>query len=260
MKFRFSYPFAATLLVASSLAHADMLVTKPVISVTGDSYARRTVCGLYTTYDSCDLAGQVKHHLSYSTYLNAGSKYKVVMTDNSGRGGDTCTTQTGWTDGPWNGQSRGLLSQYSTRILNRGSEAVSILIGINDVNLYGVTETGLKNCLKSLYLSVRSNNLKVIAMTYPPVSLDTMVWGNGSLASYNLTLVNNAIRSAVNEHNLQYPNLPVLLADTNKAWTIGETPALTEDGAHPNQSGAVRLARTWYTEVCGKGYVTLTCN
>lgn len=241
-----------------ALASAALWVEKPVVAVIGDSYTRRTICSNYSTYDSCDLAGQVKHELSYSTYLNVSTKYQVVVTDNAGRGGDTCTVQAAYTNGPWINQARGIVAQIDARITSRPSEVVSILIGINDMNLYNVSEASLKSCLRTLYAGVVASNRKVVAMTYPPTTTTTNVWSpmSGATASANVAKVNNAIRAAVAEHNLAYPSgSRVLLAETANAWTAVEAGTFTEDGAHPNQAGAMRIARKWYTEVCSKGYV-----
>ncbi|TXH66347.1 MAG: hypothetical protein E6Q88_12165 [Lysobacteraceae bacterium] len=250
-------------LLVPSVAIASMYMDKPVVSVTGDSYTRRTICAEYSTYDSCDSAGMVKHQLSYSTYLNAVTRYQVVMTDNSGRGGDTCLTTTSkYTSGPWAGQVRGIKDQVSTRILNRPSEAVSILIGINDVNLYGVTEHQLKECLKALYFSITNSGRKVVAMTYPPVTTTTGVWmptTSGLTASYNVEMVNRAVRAAVTEHNgATGSRPPVFLAETSRAWGAGAAASFTEDGAHPNMEGALLIARVWFSDVCKARY--LACN
>lgn len=250
--------FLALALAMPSIAGASLWVDKPVVAVTGDSYTRRTNCSSYSSYNLCDLSGQVKHELSYSTYLNSATNYSVVMTDNTGRGGDTCTLQAAYTSGPWAGTSRGLVDQIPARITSRPSEAVSILIGINDMNLYNVSEASLKACLRTLYYGVVTSGRKVIAMTYPPVSTTTNVWSptSGAIASANVAKVNNAVRAAVTEHNQAYAsNYRVLLADTANAWTSAEVGAYTEDGAHPNWIGAAVLARKWYLEVCGKGYV-----
>ena len=233
-------------------------VTSPTLISTGDSYTRRTPCGQYVgSYDGCDSAGVIKHEQSYATYLNAVSKYQIVPTDNSARGGETCTLQTPYQDGIWAGSNRGLAAQVDTRINNRVGDHVSILIGINDVNLYGVLGHELQECLQTLYSRVTASGKKVIAMTYPGVSPSTNVWGtgNGWLASYNVSVVNTAIRNAVSEHNRTNPSSKVLLAETSSAWTSDGAAQFTEDGAHPNATGARHLARVWFDLVCRSGEV-----
>lgn len=263
MKLKFIAGLA--LIAMPTLAMAGMWVEKPILLATGDSYTRRTPCTLSGSYDNCDSTGQIKHELSYATHLNAVTKYNVVPTDNSARGGETCTLQAAYADGVWVGERRGLLSQVDTRINNRPADVVSILIGINDVNSYGVADWALRQCLVELYSRVTATGRKVVAMTYPPISSTTPVWGLPTgVANNNRLVVNRTIREAVTLHNEFNPNRRVHLAETSGAWTSSQVGEYTGgdnafpaggDGTHPNVKGAVALARKWYTEVCSKGYI-----
>lgn len=250
---------AGLVFLLSSTTSMAVTVMNPTLISTGDSYTRRTPCGQYVgSYDGCDSAGVIKHEQSYATYLNAVSKYQIVPTDNSARGGDTCTVQAPYVDGIWAGSNRGLAAQADIRINNRVGDHVSILIGINDVNLYGVSAIELQSCLQTLYTRVVAAGKKVIAMTYPGVSTSTNVWGtgNGWLASYNVSVVNGAIRNAVNAHNQLNPTKKVLLVETSSAWSASNAAQFTEDGAHPNTVGAKHLARVWFDLVCRSGEVS----
>ena len=161
----------AMILFASAAATAQ---TRPMLHSGGDSYTRQTPCDY--GYITCDAAGLIHHERSYASLLNGATRYQVVNVDTGGRGADTCTTQTPFTTGPWIGEARGVLAQVNTRINSRTADAVNILLGINDANLYGVSEAGLQQCLEDLYVLVTSK--KIIALTYPPISPSTTVWGD----------------------------------------------------------------------------------
>lgn len=233
---------------------------KAKILVTGDSYTRQSP-GCTADYITCDIAGQILHERSYSTYLNAISRYQVATLDSSGRGGDTCTTQAAYTDGPWDGDARGILAQVDTRINNRDVDVVSILVGINDANLYGVSQATLQQCLEDLFVLVTGK--KIVAMTYPPISSSTAVWGagNGSVAAANRLWVNQAIRDAVTANNTNYPTHIVRLVDLASIWTTGASDIAnyTADGAHPSTTGALKMTRKWFQEVCGGSTFIIGC-
>lgn len=220
---------------------------KSVILATGDSYTRQTPC-TNASYGYCDSNFQIYHDRSYATYLNPVTLYQVTTGDNSGRGGDTCTTQEAYTEGPWTGQARGLLAQVNDRINNRQESVVSILIGINDINLYGITQLQLAGCLLSLYENIGGK--KIIAMTYPPISNSTTVWKNlgSGVAEQNRLIVNETIRSIVSYYNSNHSQ-KIRLVDLANVWS--STSTYTPDGVHPNAEGARLIARKWWQDVCG---------
>lgn len=239
--------FACLLGLAFSVA--PMMVaaqSKTLVLATGDSYTRRTPCQ-DSDYEYCDLTYQFLHDQSYATYLNPATLYQVAAGDNSGRGGETCTTQEVRDSGPWAGQARGLLAQVGNRINSRSEGVVSILIGINDVNLYGVPLLELRNCLLSLYNSVSGK--KIVALTYPPVSNTTQVWPiSGTQANQNRLSVNLIIRSVVSAYNSSHSE-KIRLVDLGTVWS--DPNAYTVDGAHPNAKGAILMAKQWWQDVCG---------
>ncbi len=255
---------AIALLAIHGVAFAQARVT---VMATGDSYTRRTICSAGQTYDQCDQAYGMKHDVSYATYLNAVTAYQIWPVTNSARGGETCITPPPsspnyyMSPGPWSTEVRGLMAQAATRINNRTSDVASILLGINDINMLGESSANLKSCLQQLYQAVAvTGGKKVLAMTYPPVSPTTGVWGAGygPTASANVAVVNTAIRDAVTAHNAAYPANKVDLLDTSTAWVPADVGTYTSDGAHPNQKGAWELARKWYQLACGISYMACT--
>lgn len=247
-------PVLAALFAAMSV-QATTTVDKPVVVATGDSYTRITKCN--GSYNSCDSQGNIPHDRSYSTYLNSTTQYRVAMSDNTARGGETCTTQAAYTSGIYAGYSRGLRAQAVSRIVGRDADLASVLIGINDVNQFGVSQAELELCLVDLYDTVTSGGQKLVAMTYPGVSTSTTVWNgalpagvSGPTASANVSVVNAAIRNAVAAHNLDHPARPVILAETSAAWSASAASSFTDDGVHPTVKGAKRLAKVWFDEVC----------
>lgn len=234
-------------LVISVASTAVVAQSKTMVLATGDSYTRRTPCQS-TNYEYCDMNYQLLHDQSYATYLNPATFYRVTTGDNSGRGGETCTTQEAFSSGPWTGQARGLLAQVNDRVVRRAEGVVSVLIGINDVNAYGVSLPELGNCLLSLYEAMSAK--KIIALTYPPVSNTTRVWApmGGGLAEQNRVRVNQTIRTAVTYYNSRHSE-KIRLVDLATVWP--DPGAYTVDGAHPNAQGAILMAKRWLQDVCG---------
>lgn len=241
---------AIALLAIQGVAFAQVRVT---VMSTGDSYTRRTICSAGQTYEQCDQAYGIKHDVSYATYLNAVTAYQVWPVNNTARGGETCMTPSPSSPnyymgpGPWSGQVRGLQAQAPLRINNRTADVVSILLGVNDINMLGESQANLKACLQQLYYTVTvTGGKKVLAMTYPPSS------------TFDVVNTNTAIRNAVTAHNAAYPANKVDLLETSTAWTSGDISTYTSDGAHPNQKGAWELARKWYQLACGISYMACT--
>jgi lysophospholipase L1-like esterase len=255
--------------ISSSLAQS-------VVISTGDSYTRRTgVCDPHTSFPQCwddPAKATAINSVSYASYLVASTLYTIRTEHNSARGGETCTNYSSFFSGNvfhnygslfQNAPKTGLLEQAVTRILNRNGDVVSLLIGINDINFGNRTGAELQACLVSLFNTVTAGGggfpgKKLIAMTYPPLPVSSVnPWGNNPIAGWNVTnVVNPAIRTAVGIHNRENPTRPVFLADTESAWTVSDAPTYTQpDGAHPNSTGAWKLAREWAKKVCGFGYV-----
>lgn len=228
---------------------------KTLVLATGDSYTRQTPCSS-TSYGYCDSTFQILHDRSYATYLNSATLYQVATGDNSGRGGDTCTTQEPLSTGPWTGQARGLLAQVNDRINLRSEGVVSILIGINDVNSYSVSDLQLANCLFSLYQSISGK--KIIALTYPPISNTPGLWSSLSsgVAEQNRIMVNDVIRSMVSYYNSQH-SAKIRLVDLAAIWS--DPDVYTVDGAHPNAMGAILMAKKWWQDVCGGASFISNC-
>lgn len=242
-----------------ALAAASITVTKPVVLVTGDSFTRRSGLCPSTSYDQCEASQTLPQQESYSLYLNSATRYGVMVTDNSARGGDTCTSGNGVLAGLHSGAAKGLVSDVTGRINSREANVVSILIGANDVLLHNRTTAELTTCLRSVYAQVIPSGKKIVAMTYPPVINQAGLsspWGPSTTNNARLIAVNAAIRAAVAEHNAIYPSSPVLLAETSLAWTESTAAShIIGDGIHPSVTGARRIATTWFQQVCGRGYI-----
>ena len=251
-------------LAAHTVAVAQ--TTRATVLATGDSFTRRSLCSDYPTYDLCDQAFGIKHDVSYSTYLNAVTAYQVVPVDNSARGGETCITPTPFSPhyqmgpGPWYMSPRGLLGQVSGRINIRQADTVSLLIGINDLNMLAASGSELSGCLQQLYYAISvTGGKKLLVLTYPPISSSNGVWGAGlgAITSANVDIVNAVIRNAVAMHNASYTSSKIHLVDTATTWSSSEVGLYTSaDGVHPNQAGALLLARKWYSSVCGPSYLS----
>lgn len=182
------------------------------------------------------------------------SSFAFLVAYNSGRGGDTCTTQNAYSSGPFNGLSRGLLDRLQGTVINQayaaGANVISVLIGINDINQYSVPQSTVVSCITSIWSQLTSQGFQVRALTYPPVSAINTVFPNPAASSQATVLLNAAIRNAVSSFNAAYGGpFPVKLVDMESAYvdTCSNTNnqlvcSMTVDGVHPNSSGAQKMA------------------
>lgn len=221
------------------------------VLVTGDSITRRTgLCGPTDTYASCNAAGKIAHEQSYASLIPPASSYDYQVVYSSGRGGDTCTTQAKYSDGPFVGLDRGLLARLQSTVVqpatSQGASLVSVLIGINDVNVYNVPEASVIDCIKAVWTQLRSAGFKVRAMTYPQISAQNTVFANPAISQTRALSLNRAIRAAVAQFNGSVAGVnPVKLVDAELAYGAAEVSSLSVDGVHPNAQGAHRIARQW---------------
>lgn len=270
---------AALVLIFPNLTLAQTAQLKPKVIVTGDSYTRQSGGCSTNSYAACEQAQQIPHQHSYSLYLNSATSYRVVVSDNSARGGDTCLPGlgTGYLPGGLHAgfdigltyvdSSRGI-DNVRDRILVRDGNVVTIMIGANDILKYQAPQSQLQACLYNLLVRVGSSGKKVVMMTYPPARSNALLWGSVN-ANAKITEVNDAIRFAVGLYQINFGNTNVRLVDTSNAWTVSEAPAFTvysalqqdnvsqfaPDGAHPNTAGGRRLAAAWNQQLCGTGWI-----
>lgn len=244
---------AATLLVLSVAAHAEL----GRVLATGDSITRRTgLCNSTDTYASCNAAGRIPHEDSYAALLPAYSSFDYLVKYNSGRGGDTCTNGFRYANGPFVGLQRGLLARLSSTVISPantfGADTISVLIGINDVNVMGRADLGeivsvstTVQCIQSVWAQLLSSGFKVRAMTYPLISATNSVFPDPADSKTRASQLNAAIRSAYAAYKAQSPTSKLTLVDGELAYTEAEIALMTSDGVHPNAKGAARLARLW---------------
>jgi lysophospholipase L1-like esterase len=242
-----------------TLVHAQ-----PVeIVFTGDSFTRRT--GQCTVpgedYIACDKAGRMQHETNYPTYVWIFSRFQFLPVYNSGRGGDTCTTQAAWpSNGIYYGENRGLVTRVSSTVLSRGGSTVSVLIGANDVNGFGVSIADTISCIMNVWSQLHAGGRKVVAVTYPPVSSINTVWAiPASTAASNIVALNAAIRNAITTYNAQSTN-KVQLADLANAWGGGSPDMYTSDGVHPTGAGGYLAGRAWFQSLCNGGNTVIGCS
>jgi len=137
---------------------------------------------------------------------------------NSGRGGDTCTTQAPYTSGPHIGQPRGLLTRLQPVIDARPDVAI-VLIGINDVSLYGVTPAAVAQCVAEVRQRLMQAGIAVLVLGYPPMT-GTKVFG----APADSTALNSALGVQMG------------------AWPAWAAAYYMSVGVHPGPAGAVAMA------------------
>jgi lysophospholipase L1-like esterase len=221
------------------------------VLVTGDSVTRRTgLCGSADTYASCNSAGLIPHETSYASMIAPASSYDYLVKYSSGRGGDTCTTQAAFESGPFVGLNRGLLLRLQSTVIgpaiSQNANIVSVLIGINDVNVYGVPEPVVIQCIKSVWMQLRSSGFLIRAMTYPPISAGNTVFLDPAGSKSRAEALNRAIRQAVAEFGVDVQSGVVKLVDGELAYSVGTLSQFTEtDGVHTNAQGAAKLAKVW---------------
>ncbi|MDD5275979.1 MAG: SGNH/GDSL hydrolase family protein [Methylovulum sp.] len=239
----------ALMVAAFSPVAAFALIANVVVA--GDSITNRTgLCGATDTHATCNLAGKIPYEHSYASMVSPMSNYDYLVIANAGRGGDTCTTQTKYPNGPFAGSDRGLLTRLQSTVivqaLEHNAKLVSVLIGINDVNIYGVPERDVVGCIQSVWAQLRAAGLEVWAMTYPPISAASTVFANPAQAQIRALSLNQAIRAAVIQYNAHISSgASVKLVDGYLAYPADAVDIYTVDGAHPNAQGARRIAQQW---------------
>lgn len=241
------------LVFALLMAAAPVAASAPIanVVVAGDSITNRTgLCGAADTYATCNLAGKIPYEQSYAGMVPPMSNYKYLVIANSGRGGDTCTSQAKYPNGPFANSDRGLLARLQTTViaqaLAHGAKLVSVLIGVNDVNVYGVPEPVVVGCIQNVWEQLRAAGLEVWAMTYPPIGVANNVFANPTQAQARVLSLNQAIRAATIQYNAKISSgALVKLVDAYLAYTANEVDIYTVDGAHPNALGARRIAQQW---------------
>ena len=163
---------------------------------------------------------------------------------NAGRSGDSCTAQEVYSLGPFLGEPRGLAGRLQTSVLNVKPQAVSVLIGINDVNYYGVSVAQTTQCIVQAWDTLHAAGVQVVAMTYPPLSPTTYAWPlPAGAAARNALALNQAVRTAWADWSAKHEGNR--LVDSANAWGASAVDAMTVDGVHPTPAGAMEIARTW---------------
>jgi lysophospholipase L1-like esterase len=190
---------------------------KPTLCVFGDSLSGQN----FTT------TATEEHYSSggYAVWANqmlGGRFYSIV---NAGVSGNT-TTQ--------------MLARISSDVLAQSPGWCCVLGGINDItNGGGITYAQTISNLQSIYETLRSSGIRVIAMTVPP---STNV--NTGAEKEHLYKVNNWIRSYARS------NPGVILCEAYRAIADPATgdPAtnMTGDGTHPTAVGAQAMGRALY--------------
>ena len=239
------------MLMALALASSPASAEIGRVLVTGDSITRRTgLCGATDTYASCNQAGAIPHEQSYASMIPPASSYDYLIKYSSGRGGDTCTTQAKFESGPFVGLDRGLLLRLQSTVISpailQSANIVSVLIGINDVNAYGVPESVVIQCIKSVWMQLRSSGFVIRAMTYPPISATNTVFVDPAGSKTRTESLNRAIRAAVVEFGVDVAPGVVKLVDGEQAYlSTALSQYADSDGVHPNAKGAAKLAKVW---------------
>ncbi len=214
-------------MVLSSCGGSDAASAGSLTSVVaaGDSITLRTgLCVAGQALADCTAA---QSSTSWAAYLPEATSGTWVVQANLGRGGDTCTAQAPWVGGVFDGVPRGLLGRLQQVIDSRAQLAI-LLIGINDVMLYGVTPGSVASCVAQARATLQAAGIQVLVLTYPPVTAATAVFGLTD-ADVRLAALNAALLAGG-------------AVDTRAAWPDWAAAIYTSDGVHPMAPGAVSLA------------------
>lgn len=148
-----------SLVLAIAVSSCGGYSATPSLVVIGDSITLRTgLCLATDTLSTCLSSGRPAPANSFATYLP-----NVIA--NLGRGGDTCTTQAAFASGPFNGQFRGMLARLDEAI-ELNPTRISVLIGVNDINSWAVSQTDVISCITMVWDRISSVGIEPIAMTY----------------------------------------------------------------------------------------------
>lgn len=211
---RFFMRLAATLLIVVSTACGVGAPESGIVSI-GDSLTLQTgQCATTDTLETCAAANRFKSERSYATYL-------PDVRANLGRGGDTCLAAAPYTGGPHGGLPRGVADRLDSA-LAVGSQYVSLLVGINDLNAFPAELAAVAGCIEASLLQIRASGAVPVALTYP-----VNIGLGGALQ------LNAEIRKIAGRHG-------ILLVDVE---TLG--PLATVDGIHPTATSAAAIADLW---------------
>lgn len=193
--------------------------TAPSLVAVGDSLTLQTgLCAPGDAFPACAHPDR-----SYASYLPG-------LVANLGRGGDTCTEQPAWLSGPHQGQKRGLALRFD-EALRLSPSTISVLIGINDVNLWNVPVEAVVECVVKLWERAEVAGLHPVAVTYPLPSPSSLVFPPGAVEKTKA--LNAALRLAAQKAG-------VTLVDGESLANLE-----TVDGVHPSPLGAQALAALW---------------
>lgn len=181
---------------------------------------------------------------AYANFIGSTTNAAYVVVFNAGRSGDSCTAQEIYDLGPFLGEPRGLVGRLQKSVLNVTPQAVSVLIGINDVNYYGVSVAQTTQCIVQAWNTLHAAGVQVVAMTYPPLSPTTHAWPlPAGVAAQNALALNQAVRTAWADWSTTHEG--GRLVDSANAWAASAVDAMTVDGVHPTPAGALEIAKTW---------------
>ena len=181
---------------------------------------------------------------AYANFIGSATDGAYVVLFNAGRSGDSCTAQEVYSLGPFLGEPRGLVGRLQTSVPNVKPQAVSVLIGINDVNDCGVSVAQTTQCIVQAWNTLHAAGVQVIAMTYPPLSPTTHAWPlPDGVAAQNALALNQAVRTAWADWSATHEG--GRLVDSANAWAASAVDAMTVDGVHPTPAGALEIAKTW---------------
>lgn len=201
----------------------------------GDSITHRTgLCPQGEAMAECLERQHLDTAISYASHLANASGGALLLADNQGRGGDTCTAQPAWLTGPHAGQPRGLLARVPG-VLAARPDTVLLLAGINDVMVWGVPVEQAVACVDQVRTQLQRERIRVVLLTYPPITRDTPVF-----ASAPDRLARHAALNA---------GLQAIGAVAPAYWPAWAAPHLTTDGTHTSAAGAVWMATAVAAEV-----------
>lgn len=203
---------------------------EPVRAVAlGDSITLRTgLCPAGMGLAECLDRQQLDTATSYATHLANASGGAITLLDNQGRGGDTCTRQPAWTTGPHIGEPRGMEARL-VAVREARPNTVLLMAGINDVMVWGVTPADAAMCVAQMKALLEGRGIKVVVLTYPPITADTPVF---AIAPDRL-----ARHAALNAELRRIGAVDPLY------WPSWAAKYLTTDGTHTSPAGAVWMAQ-----------------
>ena len=208
--------------------------------VLGDSFAQRNgLCTATDTRETCEAAGRINHDAEFTQYLFAYSRNTLAPIYNAGRGGDTCNGKGYYTTGIKAGQPIGLLPYLKASGISNPVNAVSVLIGYNDINgAMQATPEDTVDCIEGIWKDLEARGLSIIAMTYP---LPTLV-------PYDAVRVENVKRlnGLIVERAAMFTKVSKVgfrLVRFDTGIKVKPVDIAEYDGLHPTQSMAKDMAK-----------------